>query len=45
MKFFPLIWSNLKRRKVRTTFTILSIFAAFFLFGYLAAIRVAFSMG
>jgi putative ABC transport system permease protein len=45
MKFFPLIWSNLKRRKVRTTFTVLSILAAFFLFGYLAAIRVAFSMG
>ena len=45
MKFFPLIWSSLKRRKVRTAFTVLSILAAFFLFGYLAAIRVAFSMG
>jgi putative ABC transport system permease protein len=45
MKFFPLIWSNLKRRKARTIFTVLSIFVAFFLFGYLAAIRVAFSMG
>jgi putative ABC transport system permease protein len=45
MKFFPLIWSSLKRRKVRTFFTVASIFAAFFLFGYLAAIRVAFSMG
>jgi putative ABC transport system permease protein len=45
MKFFPLIWSSLKRRKVRTFFTVASIFAAFFLFGYLSAIRVAFSMG
>jgi putative ABC transport system permease protein len=45
MKFFPLIWSNLKRRKVRTAFTLLSILIAFLLFGYLAAIRMAFSMG
>ncbi|HEX3131300.1 MAG TPA: FtsX-like permease family protein [Thermoanaerobaculia bacterium] len=45
MKFFPLIWSNLKRRKVRTIFTLLSILVAFVLFGYLAAIRMAFSMG
>lgn len=45
MKFFPLIWSNLGRRKVRTIFTLLSIVVAFVLFGYLAAIRMAFSMG
>jgi putative ABC transport system permease protein len=45
MKFFPLIWSNLKRRKVRTIFTLLSIMIAFLLFGYLATIRMAFSMG
>jgi putative ABC transport system permease protein len=45
MKFFPLIWSNLKRRKVRTFFTLLSIMIAFLLFGYLATIRMAFSMG
>ena len=45
MKFFPLIWSNLKRRKVRTLFTLLSILVAFFLFGYLAAIRMAFTHG
>ncbi len=45
MKFFPLIWSNLKRRKVRTIFTLLSILVAFVLFGYLSAIRTAFSMG
>lgn len=45
MKFFPLIWSNLKRRKARTAFTLLSILVAFILFGYLAAVRQAFSMG
>lgn len=45
MKFFPLVWSNLKRRKVRTAFTLLSILIAFLLFGYLSAIRAAFRMG
>lgn len=45
MKFLPLVWRNLLRRKVRTLFTLLSIMVAFVLFGYLAAVRVAFSMG
>jgi len=45
MKFLPLIWKNLARRKVRTTFTALSIVVAFLLYGILAAIRVAFSAG
>jgi putative ABC transport system permease protein len=45
MKFLPLVWKNLMRRKVRTLFTLLSILIAFLLFGYLSAIRVAFSMG
>ncbi len=45
MKFWPLIWSNLKRKKLRTLFTVLSIFIAFLLFGYLAAINMAFRMG
>lgn len=45
MKFVYLIWSNLKRKKVRTTLTLLSILVAFLLFGYLAAIRKAFEMG
>ena len=39
MKFLPLIWKNLWRRKVRTTFTLLSIFIAFLLFGMLMTIR------
>jgi putative ABC transport system permease protein len=45
MKFFPLVWRNLLRRKVRTTFTLLSVFVAFILFGVLMAIRVAFGAG
>jgi putative ABC transport system permease protein len=45
MRFLPLVWSNLRRRKVRTLFTSLSIFVAFVLFGLLMAIRSAFSYG
>ena len=43
MKFFQLIWANLKRKKVRTTLTIGSFMVAMFLFGILAAVRIAFS--
>ncbi len=39
MKFLPLIWSNLRRKKLRTFLTLLSILVAFVLYGYLAAIR------
>ena len=45
MKYLPLVWANLKRRKARTLFTLLSVLAAFVLFGYLAAIKQAFLMG
>src|SRR2546430_2601268 len=45
MKFFPLIWANLKRRKLRTMLTILSIIVAFILFGLLAAIKQALTGG
>ena len=45
MRFLPLVWKNLFRRRVRTLFTVLSIVVAFVLFSYLAAIRVAFSSG
>ena len=45
MKFLPLIWRNLTRRKIRTIFTTLSIFIAFLLFGFLMAIKAAFGMG
>ena len=45
MKFLPLVWKNLFRRKARTLFTVLSIIVAFVLFAYLAAIRLAFGTG
>jgi putative ABC transport system permease protein len=41
VRFLPLIWSNLRRKKLRTTLTLLSIIVAFVLFGYLSAIRQA----
>ncbi len=41
MKFFPLIWANLKRHKLRTSLTLLSILVAFVLFGFLSAIKQA----
>ncbi|MDH3285113.1 MAG: FtsX-like permease family protein [Acidobacteriota bacterium] len=45
MRFLGLIWSNLRRKKLRTSLTLLSILVAFVLFGYLVAIEAAFSMG
>jgi len=45
VRFLPLVWSNLMRRKIRTVFTALSIFVAFVLFALLMAIRSAFSYG
>lgn len=45
MKFFPLLWSSLWRKKVRTIFTLLAVFIAFVLFGLLMTIRTAFSFG
>jgi putative ABC transport system permease protein len=41
MKFFHLIWSNLKRKKLRTSLTLLSIVVAFVLFGFLSSIQQA----
>src|SRR6186997_1385663 len=45
MKYLPLIWKNLWRRKIRTIFTLACIFIAFLLFGLLMTIRAAFSLG
>jgi putative ABC transport system permease protein len=45
MKYLPLVWHNLMRRKVRTIFTLLSILVAFVLYGYLAALSAGFSAG
>jgi putative ABC transport system permease protein len=45
MKYLPLLWSSLWRKKLRTIFTLLSVFVAFLLFGLLMTIRAAFSFG
>ena len=45
MKYLPLLWRNLWRRRVRTIFTFLSIVVAFLLFGVLMAIRNSFEAG
>jgi len=45
MKFLPLVWRSLLRRKVRTTFTLLCIFVAFVLYAMLMTIRTAFTLG
>ncbi len=45
MRFLPLIWRNLLRKKTRTSLTLLSIFVSFVLFGLLTAIKTAFGMG
>jgi putative ABC transport system permease protein len=41
MKFLHLIWCNLRRKRLRTSLTLLSIIVAFILFGFLAAIQQA----
>ena len=45
MKFLGLVWSNLKRKKLRTVLTVLSILVAFLLFGFLCALKEAFTAG
>jgi putative ABC transport system permease protein len=45
MKYFSLIWRNLLRRKTRTAFTLLMIFIAFILYGFLMTVRTAFVGG
>src|SRR5688572_20722810 len=43
MKYLHLVWAALMRRKTRTIFTLLSVLAAFLLFGLLDSVRSAFS--
>jgi putative ABC transport system permease protein len=45
LKYLPLLWRSLWRKKVRTLFTLASVFVAFLLFGLLMTIRAAFSFG
>lgn len=43
MKYLHLVWGALLRRKTRTAFTLLSVLAAFLLFGLLDSVRSAFA--
>ncbi len=45
MKYLSLVWAQLFRSKTRTLLTLLSVVAAFLLFGMLDSVRVAFSAG
>lgn len=41
LKFLPLLWANLNRKRLRTSLTLASIVVAFLLFGLIQALRVA----
>lgn len=43
MKYLHLVWAAMFRRKTRTIFTLLSVLAAFLLFGLLDSVRSAFA--
>lgn len=45
MKYLGLLWANLRRRRMRLIFTLLSIVVAFFLYTYLSAVKTAFTAG
>src|ERR1051326_835483 len=45
MRFLPLIWSNLRRKKARTLLTTLSVVVAFILFAFLCSIKHALTAG
>ena len=45
MKYLPLVWAGLWRKRTRTLFTLLSIMIAFLLFGMLQGTNAAFSRG
>ena len=45
MKFLPLLWRNIFRRKFRTAFTVGCIFISFVLYAFLMIVRTAFSQG
>ena len=41
LKYLPLLWANLGRKKLRTGLTLASIIVAFLLFGLMQTLRVA----
>ena len=42
-RWLPIVWANLKRRKLRLVFTFISILLAFLMFGMLDAMRTSLS--
>ena len=45
MKYLPLLWANLRRKRMRTLLTFLSVVVAFLLFGLLEAVSYALTGG
>jgi putative ABC transport system permease protein len=45
MKYLPLLWTGVFRKKIRTLLTLASVVIAFLLFGLLQAVTVAFESG
>ena len=45
MRYLPLLLAGFRRKRLRTFFTVASVLVAFLLFGFLGAVRSAFSMG
>jgi putative ABC transport system permease protein len=45
MRYLPLVWAGLFRRKTRTVLTLSSVFVAFLLFGLMQAVTTAFESG
>ena len=45
MRYLPLLWAGLLRKKTRTVLTLLSVFVAFVLFGLMQAVTTAFESG
>jgi len=43
VKYIPLVWKNLWRRKIRTVLTLAAVMVSFLLFGVLMIIRLAFA--
>ena len=45
MRYVPLVWAGIFRKKTRTVLTLLSVVVAFLLFGLLQAVTIAFESG
>jgi putative ABC transport system permease protein len=45
VRYLPLVWAGIFRKKTRTVLTLLSVVVAFLLFGLLQAVTIAFESG